>query len=96
MKNKNKPIAQFVYKSRDESFKSSYFMIGQYLLNKNENATVSKSKNKKSNQQGLAVVWIVQSAISPVLYCMVQTPDTISSKSNRSDMKISMRLLLTS
>jgi len=42
---KQKIITQFVCKSRDESFKSSYFMIGQYLSNKNEIVTVSKSKN---------------------------------------------------
>ena len=41
---KKKLITQFVCKSRDESFKPSYSMIGQYLSNKNESATVSKSK----------------------------------------------------
>ena len=30
---------------QNESFKSNYFMIEQYLLNKNKNATISKSKN---------------------------------------------------
>ena len=42
---KQKLTAQFICKSRDESFKPSYSMTGQYLSNKNENATVSKSKN---------------------------------------------------
>jgi len=37
---KQKVIAQFVCKSWDESFKSSYFIIRQYLSNKNENATL--------------------------------------------------------
>jgi len=40
-----KIITQFVCKSRDKSFKPSYSMIGQCLLNKNENVIVSKSKN---------------------------------------------------
>ena len=35
----------FTCKSRNESFKPSYSMIGQCLSNKNKNATVSKSKN---------------------------------------------------
>jgi len=43
-KNK-KLIVQFVYKSWDKSFKLSYSMIGQYLSNKNKNATISKFKN---------------------------------------------------
>jgi len=34
----------FTCKSRDESFKPSYSMIGQCLSNKNESATVSESK----------------------------------------------------
>ena len=38
---KQKLIAQFIRKSRDESFKPSYLMIGKYLSNKNEIATVS-------------------------------------------------------
>ena len=42
---KQKLIAQFVCKSRDESFKPSYSIIGQCLSNKNESATMSKSKN---------------------------------------------------
>jgi len=33
------------FKSRDESFKLSYSIIRQYLSNKNENTTVSKSNN---------------------------------------------------
>jgi len=41
---KIKLIAQFICKSRDESFKPSYFMIRQCLSNKNENATVLESK----------------------------------------------------
>jgi hypothetical protein len=36
---------QFVCKSQDESFKPSCFIIRQCLSNKNENATVLKSKN---------------------------------------------------
>ena len=39
-----KLIVQFTYKSRDESFKPDYSMIGQYLSNKNESVIVSKSK----------------------------------------------------
>jgi len=39
-----KLIAQFTYKSRDESFKSSYSIIGQCLWNKNKNATVLQTK----------------------------------------------------
>ena len=42
---KTKLIAQFVCKSRDEFFKSSYSIIRQCLLNKNKNTTVSKFKN---------------------------------------------------
>jgi len=41
---KTKLIAQFTYKSREESFKPSYSMIEQCLSNKNKSATVSKSK----------------------------------------------------
>jgi len=41
--NKNK-LHGLPAKSRDESFKPSYSIIGQCLSNKNENATVSKSK----------------------------------------------------
>jgi len=40
-----KLIAQFECKSRDESFKPKYSMIEQYLSNKNESATMLKSKN---------------------------------------------------
>jgi len=41
---KKKLIVQFTCKSRDKSFKPSYSMIRQCLSNKNEIATVSKSK----------------------------------------------------
>ena len=40
-----KLIVQFICKSRDESFKLSYSMIGQCLSNKTESATMSKTKN---------------------------------------------------
>ena len=51
---KQKLIAQFVYKLRDESFMSNYSMIEQCLSNKNERA---KYQNKKKwSKQGLSVL----------------------------------------
>jgi len=41
---KQKLIIQFAYNLRDESFKPSYFMIGQLLSNTNESSTVPESK----------------------------------------------------
>jgi len=38
-------MAQFTCNLRDESYESSYSMIGQYLSNTNESATVALSKN---------------------------------------------------
>ena len=52
---KTKTNVQYTYKSRDESFKPSYSMIGQCLLNKNESATVSKSKKNFGSKQGLSL-----------------------------------------
>jgi len=41
---KQKLIAQFICKSRNESFKPNYSIIKQCLSNKNKNTTISKSK----------------------------------------------------
>ena len=41
---KQKLIAQFMCKSRDESFKPSYSIIEQYLSNKNKSTTVPSPK----------------------------------------------------
>ena len=51
--NEKKLITQFYCKSRDESFKPSYSMIGQCLINKNESATMSFFQKKIGTKQGL-------------------------------------------
>jgi hypothetical protein len=59
---KIKLITQFICKSQDQSFKSNYSMIEQYLSNKNKSATVSFSKknlklNKASGHGAEGAVW---------------------------------------
>ena len=55
---KQKLITQFVCKSRDESFKPSYSMIGYFLSNKNESATVLKFKNISDLNKALLVGYL--------------------------------------
>ena len=47
-----KLIAQFTCNLWDESFEPSYSMIEQYLLNKNESATVAKKLKFLQTKQG--------------------------------------------
>ena len=48
--NIQKLIAQFVCKSWEKSLKPSYFIIEQYLSNKNESATMLKFKKNDLNK----------------------------------------------
>jgi hypothetical protein len=71
---KTKLITQFACKSRDESFKSSYFMIEQCLLNKNER--VSKSKKKTSPlSHGSRLPRLIDSAALPPGEASCRTSD---------------------
>jgi len=44
----NKNQLHSLFKSRDKLFELSYFMVEQYLSNKNENITLPKIKIKKN------------------------------------------------
>jgi hypothetical protein len=78
---KTKLIVQFIYKSQDESFKSSYFMIE---LNKNENTIISKSKNFSNLNNARfpsrwdSVVMIRPAGLGPYLSGNARTPTTMT------------------